>query len=71
MRVSTSDGLGLAVDVQGDGAAVVLVHGLGFGLKFWAPEGSALLEAGYRVVTYDLRGFGDSTPATSSRKRMD
>jgi pimeloyl-ACP methyl ester carboxylesterase len=42
----------------------VLVHGLGFGRKRWASQTNALLAAGFRVLSYDLRGFGDSDPAT-------
>ena len=48
---------------QGSGQPVVLVHGfLGNG-ESWTKQQAALLEAGHRVITYDLRGYGASTKA--------
>lgn len=58
--LTTSDGLELAYDVEGVGAAVVLVHGLGLSRRRWDRVKAALLGAGYRVARFDLRGFGDS-----------
>ena len=54
------DGLTLAVDRQGEGDPVVLVHGLGFSRKRWRGVADALSAAGYCAVSYDMRGFGDS-----------
>lgn len=50
-------------DDQGpsDGLPVVLVHGHPFNRTLWAPSGKALAAAGYRVITPDLRGYGDSS----------
>ncbi|MDP6946438.1 MAG: alpha/beta fold hydrolase, partial [Myxococcota bacterium] len=59
-QVRASDGVGLAVDVVGDGPPVVLVHGLGFSRRDWGGQVSALVAAGHQVVSFDLRGFGDS-----------
>jgi pimeloyl-ACP methyl ester carboxylesterase len=56
----SSDGLAIAYDAAGEGEPVVLVHGLGLSRRRWDPVRAALLEAGYRVARYDLRGFGDS-----------
>jgi pimeloyl-ACP methyl ester carboxylesterase len=50
----------IAYDVAGDGPLVVCVPGMGdlrSSYRFLAP---ALIEAGYRVATMDLRGHGDS-----------
>jgi non-heme chloroperoxidase len=50
---------------HGAGQPVVLIHaGLVSG-RAWDKQVPALLEAGYRVITYDRRGFGASSqPAT-------
>ncbi len=47
-------------DSGGDGRPVVLVHGWPLSGKSWADQLPALTGAGYRVVTYDRRGFGES-----------
>lgn len=39
---------------------MVLVHGHPFNRTLWTPQVRALAAAGYRVVTPDLRGYGDS-----------
>ncbi len=46
---------------QGSGAPVVLIHGWPLSGRSWENQVPALVEAGYRVVTYDRRGFGEST----------
>ncbi|MET7368995.1 alpha/beta fold hydrolase [Streptomyces sp. NPDC005566] len=44
-----------------DGLPVVLVHGHPFNRTMWAPSVRALTAAGYRVITPDLRGYGESS----------
>src|SRR6186713_2492768 len=46
---------------HGSGQPVVLIHGYPLSGASWAPQTRALLEAGYRVITYDRRGFGKSS----------
>ena len=46
---------------HGAGAPVVLVHGFLLDGHSWEKQEVALLAAGYRVVTYDRRGFGGSS----------
>ncbi len=46
---------------QGSGRPVVLIHGYPLSGASWEHQTAALLEAGYRVVTYDRRGFGASS----------
>ncbi|MEU3660187.1 alpha/beta fold hydrolase [Streptomyces sp. NPDC032940] len=42
------------------GLPVLLIHGHPFDRTLWAPQVTALTEAGHRVVTPDLRGYGRS-----------
>ncbi len=46
---------------RGTGAPVVLVHGWPLNGGSWERQSAALLAAGYRVITYDRRGFGKSS----------
>jgi non-heme chloroperoxidase len=46
---------------HGRGAPVVLVHGFLLAGNSWEKQETALLAAGYRVITYDRRGFGASS----------
>ncbi|MFB8386732.1 alpha/beta fold hydrolase [Microbacterium sp. NPDC055910] len=50
---------------QGTGQPVVLIHGFPLDGESWGKQQTALLEAGYRVIAYDRRGFGCSTKAGS------
>ncbi|MCC3281732.1 alpha/beta fold hydrolase [Arthrobacter caoxuetaonis] len=50
---------------HGSGQPVVLIHGYPLDGSSWEKQTAALLAAGYRVITYDRRGFGRSgKPAT-------
>src|ERR1700690_1842656 len=46
---------------HGSGQPVVLIHGYPLSGASWEKQSPALLEAGYRVITYDRRGFGKSS----------
>ena len=46
---------------HGVGQPVVLIHGYPASGRAWDKQGPALLEAGYRGITYDRRGFGRSS----------
>jgi len=46
---------------HGSGMPVVLIHGWPLSGASWERQVPALLEAGYRVITYDRRGFGHSS----------
>jgi pimeloyl-ACP methyl ester carboxylesterase len=48
----------------GSGRPVVLIHGFPLSGRSWEKQTLALLEAGYRVIAYDRRGFGRSSHAT-------
>ncbi len=45
----------------GTGAPVVLIHGWPLSGRSWEKQVPALVEAGHRVITYDRRGFGQSS----------
>jgi pimeloyl-ACP methyl ester carboxylesterase len=45
---------------HGAGQPVVLIHGYPLSGRAWDKQVPALLDAGYRVITYDRRGFGQS-----------
>jgi non-heme chloroperoxidase len=45
----------------GSGQPVVLIHGFPLNGHSWEKQVKVLLEAGYRVITYDRRGFGNSS----------
>jgi pimeloyl-ACP methyl ester carboxylesterase len=46
---------------HGSGSPVVLIHGWPLNGDAWEKQTAALLSAGYRVITYDRRGFGRSS----------
>lgn len=47
-------------DSGGNGRPVVLIHGWPLSGAAWKPQVGVLADAGYRVITYDRRGFGRS-----------
>jgi pimeloyl-ACP methyl ester carboxylesterase len=58
---ATINGIELAWDdTGGDGNPVLLIHGYPLCRRMWRPQVAALAAAGYRVITPDLRGFGES-----------
>ena len=60
-----SGGIDIYYEDHGAGQPVVLIHGYPLSGRAWDRQVPALLEAGYRVITYDRRGFGQSSqPAT-------
>jgi non-heme chloroperoxidase len=48
-------------DDIGTGKPIVLIHGFPLSGRSWEKQVPALLQAGYRVITYDRRGFGYSS----------
>jgi len=58
--VEAKDGTKLHVKDSGNGRPVVLIHGWPLTGDMFEYQSLALLEAGYRVITYDRRGFGQS-----------
>ncbi|MDR7437245.1 MAG: alpha/beta fold hydrolase [Armatimonadota bacterium] len=66
--VVAPDGARLAYDDRGSGLAVVLLHGFPFSRRMWAPQ--AALADRYRLITPDLRGFGDSAGVPQSLDQL-
>ncbi len=61
MTTTESNGITLNfTDSGGDGRPVVLIHGWPLSGASWSEQVPALTAAGYRVITYDRRGFGES-----------
>jgi non-heme chloroperoxidase len=48
----------------GEGQPVVLIHGYPLNGHSWERQTTALLDAGYRVIAYDRRGWGQSSQPT-------
>ncbi|MBW9109088.1 alpha/beta fold hydrolase [Microbacterium ureisolvens] len=48
-----------------DAQPVVLIHGFPLDGESWGKQQAALLDAGYRVIAYDRRGFGKSSKVGS------
>lgn len=58
--IEAKDGTQLHVKDIGHGHPVMLIHGWPLTGDMFEYQTLALLEAGYRVITYDRRGFGQS-----------
>jgi pimeloyl-ACP methyl ester carboxylesterase len=56
-----SGDIDLYYEDHGTGKPVVLIHGWPLSGRSWEKQVPALLDAGYRVITYDRRGFGESS----------
>jgi non-heme chloroperoxidase len=56
-----SGNIDLYYEDYGSGDPIVLIHGYPLSGASWEKQIPALLEAGYRVITYDRRGFGKSS----------
>jgi non-heme chloroperoxidase len=59
-KENTTD-IELYYEDHGHGSPVVLIHGYPLDGHSWERQERALLDAGYRVITYDRRGFGQSS----------
>ena len=59
-----SGNIDLYYEDHGSGNPVVLIHGWPLSGRSWEKQTVALLAAGHRVITYDRRGFGESSKPT-------
>jgi pimeloyl-ACP methyl ester carboxylesterase len=53
-------GVSQRVSVEGRGVPVLLLHGFPDSLDMWRNQVPALVDAGFRTIAPDLRGFGES-----------
>jgi non-heme chloroperoxidase len=60
-----SASIDLYYEDHGTGKPVVLIHGWPLSGASWEKQVAALLAAGHRVITYDRRGFGQSSKPSS------
>jgi pimeloyl-ACP methyl ester carboxylesterase len=68
----TVDGVNLHVIGEGEGPAVLLLHGFPDSSALWRHQIPRLVDAGFRVLAPDLRGFGASDrPSNVSAYRME
>ncbi len=64
-HVSTND-IATFYEEAGQGPPVVLIHGHTLDLRLWDAQVAPLVDGGYRVVRYDVRGHGQSEAPASS-----
>lgn len=64
-RAPVGDGVELAHLVSGEGEPLLLIMGTGGTTGLWQPVLPALADQ-YRVIAYDNRGLGGSTPTTEA-----
>ena len=60
-----SGNIDLYYEDHGSGQPIVLIHGYPLNCNSWEKQVPVLLDAGYRVVLYDRRGFGNSSRPTT------
>jgi len=63
LKVGEENGTDIEIyyEDRGTGKPVVLIHGWPLNGASWERQAAALLAAGFRVITYDRRGFGRSS----------
>jgi len=63
------NGVELAYEERGTGMPLILIHGFPFTRQMWERQTTSLATK-YRVITPDLRGFGESSGTPSSIEEM-
>jgi non-heme chloroperoxidase len=66
IKVGTENSAAIEIHYEdhGSGRPLVLIHGYPLNGNSWEHQEQALLHAGYRVISYDRRGFGRSSQPT-------
>src|SRR6195952_890162 len=67
ITVGTENDAPVEIHYEDHGSAqpVVLIHGYPLNGNSWERQERALLDAGYRCISYDRRGFGQSSQPTT------
>lgn len=60
-----SGNIDLYYEDHGSGEPVILIHGWPLSSASWEKQVPVLVKSGYRVITYDRRGFGHSSKPTT------
>lgn len=60
-RTTKNDDVTLFVQDWGQGKPIVLIHGWPLSSEMWEYQARSLVEKGFRVISYDRRGFGKSS----------
>ena len=56
MAMLDRDGVSIYYEIAGDGPVVILTHGFCASSVMWKTNVPALVDAGWKVVTWDMRG---------------
>src|SRR3984885_15523239 len=66
VKVGTENSTDIEIHYRdhGDGKPIILIHGYPLNGNSWERQERALLEHGYRCISYDRRGFGQSSQPT-------
>lgn len=59
--IPVSGGGQIYYEAVGEGTPVILLHGHTLDLRMWDPQVKPLLDAGYRVIRPEMRGYGHSS----------
>ena len=70
MLLTRDDGGWLQYATAGDGDPVVFMHGFGLDLGMWDPQWAAFAQR-YRVIRYDMRGYGGSSVPDGPYSHVD
>ena len=72
-RFIAADGLSLALEVHGKAGqpGLLFAHGFGQTRQAWAGSAVALAQAGYRCLSFDARGHGESARLPGGDYHMD
>jgi pimeloyl-ACP methyl ester carboxylesterase len=54
------NGISISYEDSGSGSAVFMTHGYAAAGRMWEPQRKPLNEAGYRLVSWDMRGHGET-----------
>jgi pimeloyl-ACP methyl ester carboxylesterase len=72
VSLSTQDGGLIYADIYGKGArGVVLAHGGRFNKESWEKQALVLAKAGFRVLAFDFRGYGQSRGSAQAERPDD
>jgi len=69
--ITLADGGSLHFEDVGDGPAVALLHPGLWDMRTWEPQVTTLIDAGFRVVRFDQRGYGESSMPEATYSSVD